>query len=293
MARSTTTIKQVLADARMLCGAENYTNLTNDSMLARYNMVLPDIYKKLNGSVVCRFMDHAPLGTPYTYVKYVGSDNVTYSATTKRLNVPVGYATDAEGALVMLWDVSPSPDEAYFAVVTDDDSANGALVLSNGPASDITAGSLSCIILWPPDTSTTTHSLADYRVDKIRRMHFSDAGNGVERDEDVIEGVSSNPNYASAVAWTLTGTGGVQVIKKIAGSSTTNKGGFPIVFFESYPRYATSVDEYVDLPSEYHGALVEELARRTLLELGKRVPKTLESPLESLDMISEAYQAAQ
>lgn len=291
MARSTTTIKQVLADARMLCGAENYTNLTNDSMLARLNMVLPDIYKKLNGAVVCRFMDHAPLGTPYTYVKYVASDNVTFTAATKKLNVPVGYANDAEGGLVIFNDITAG--ETYFAVVTDDDSANGSLVLSNGPSTNITAGSLTCIILWPPDTSTTTHSLADYRVDKIRRMHFADAGNGVERDEDVIEGVSSNPNYASAVAWTLTGTGGVQVIKKVAGSSTTNKGGFPVVFFEAYPRYATSVDEYVDLPAEYHGALVEELARRTLLELGKRVPKTLESPLEALDMISEAYQAAQ
>ena len=279
MARSSTTVQQILADARMLVGAEDYTNIREETLLVRYNLVMPDIYRRLNANLVSRFFDGAPLGTPYGATYAVAGDNQTWTAATKRLSIAAGLSVDQTGALVMLVATGQSAT-VYCTHVTDDVSGSGYLTLASGPAADVAAGGLAYIVLYNP--SGTTHSIEDYRIDRLRRVHFTNAGNGVPRDEDSIEGFSSNANYKNAVAWVQSGSSGSGIVKKYAGASTVNSGGYPVAFFDSLPRPATAVSEYVDLPIEYHSVLIEEIARRTLLQLGKKIPSTLENPMAAI-----------
>jgi len=292
--RSTTTIKQILADARMLVGAENETQVMPETMLTRYNTVLSAIYKQLNGALFSRFMAHAPIGTPASAIVYTASDGATYTAATKRLSVGAGFADNQEGSLVLIVDITdPYTVGVYCTYITDDQSGSGYFTVADGPTANVAATDLAYMVLQLPSSATTTFSIADHRVDKIRRMHFPLVGSGREVNADVIESYTSSPNNANGVGWSHTGTSGNPVVKRAAGTSTTNSGGYPVMFFEELPKYASSVDEYCDLPTEFHAPLIEEIARRTLLELGAQVPPMLENPLAAIDLYTETYQATQ
>jgi hypothetical protein len=187
----------------------------------------------------------------------------------------------------MIADLSdPFAPALYQTYITDDVSGSGYFTVASGPVANVAATDLAYIVLQLP--SGTTHAIGEHRVDMIRRVHFTNAGNGIPRDEDTIEGLASNANYKNAVAWVQSGTGSDGVVKKYAGASTVNSGGYPVIFFDSLPRPATAVTEYVDLPVEYHSVLIEEIARRTCLQLGKKVPPSLENPMAAIDAITKA-----
>jgi hypothetical protein len=182
----------------------------------------------------------------------------------------------------------PQNPGVYCSYITNDQSASGYVVLADGPTTNIGAGYCAYIVLLRP--TATSHSIQEHRIDRLRRMHFVNVGNGVPRDEDTIEALSSNANYKNAVAWVQSGTGANAIVKTYAGASTVNGGGFPVVFFDSLPRLATAMTDYVDLPIEYHSVLIEEIARRTLLQLGKQIPPALENPMAAIDAITKAAQ---
>jgi hypothetical protein len=290
MARSTTTVQQILADARMLCGAESYTEIREETLLVRYNLVMPEIYKRLNSALVSRFFDSAPIGTPAGGYVATAADNLTWTAATKRLTIGAGFSTSRNGDLVMIVRNPGQSAEVYLTHITNDQSGSGYIVVDSGPSVDIAAGSLVYIVLNSPAASPTTHSIQDHRVDRIRRMHFTLAGVGIPRDEDVVEAAASIPYYKPGVVWTQSGTGSNAVIKKYAGASTVNSGGFPVMFFDGLPRPAEAVSEYVELDIEFHSVLIEEIARRTLLQIKKPIPPSLENPMAAIDAITKAGQ---
>ena len=283
MARSTVTVNQLLADARMLVGALDYTRISNASMLTKYNLVLSKIYALLNGAKIRRYMAHAPLGTPSSFAADT-TDATTYTSSTKRVSTALAN-NSFTGGLMMLSNVDDG--KIYFARITSV-SPSFYFVVDNGPTVD--TNGLSFVALAPP--SGLSHSIQEYRVDNIVRVHFPLSGGAPVVNEDVIESASSNPNFSAQSAITLTGTGGNSVVKVIAGSGTTNNGGFPVIFFEEKPKLATTVSDYVDLQPEYHAILVEELGRLTLMELGSEVPKALENPFLTLEAVSKTFQAS-
>jgi hypothetical protein len=141
-------------------------------------------------------------------------------------------------------------------------------------------------------SSPTIESINDLRINKIDRIHFTHAGDAPQLNDDEIEYASSNANLDSKTSFSFTGdTSGNESIKFVCGSSVTNYGGFPIIFFEERPAVATATTDYVDLPLEFHLPLVKEMARLTLLEMQSQVPKQLESPLMTLGIINEGYRA--
>ena len=285
MARSTITVQQVIADARMLAGAEDYANPTETSMLLKYNLVINKIYKLLNGVKFRRFMAHSPLGTPSAYRVAIVGDNQTYTASTKTITATTVAAADV-GGLVMWYDGTLS--KAYFSYITSA-VVNTSFVVANGGSANIIATKLSYIVLSPP--TGTSHSIESMRVDDIVRVQFTSAGNAPIVDEDILESVASNPNYDNVSAVAQTGTGGNGVVAVKAGSGVTNNGGFPVIFFEEKPYKATAVTDSVDLPIEYHSMLVEEMARLAVLELGAKVPKALENPLLTIESIGQTFDA--
>lgn len=289
MARSTTTVKQIIGDARVLSGAMDSTNPTDISMITKYNFVLNKIYKLLNGVKFRRFMASSPLGSPSDYVQLNAADSKTYTAATKVITSnagPPSITTAFVGGLIAWRDHTLS--KTYLSYIASVDGAGNATVASGG-AVDITAGNLSYIALAPP--TGASHSVEGYRVDNVVRCHFPHAGNAPRVNEDVIESVSGNPNYDNTSAIAFTGVSGAMTIKVGAGSGTTNKGGFPVLFYEEKPFKATTVADLVDLPTEYHAPLVEEIARLTVIELGSVVPRALESPLMTLEAMSQAFEA--
>lgn len=294
MAASTITWKQILSDARMLVRGQgvNFAEPTNASMLLKAEISISDIYKKLNGAKVSRFYGHAPLGTPASYLAYLPAANHTYTSSTKILTEAAGTAITIDstwvGALVF-FGASAGPSVAYgyiSSVVTDtyfilDEDRHG---------SNIAAGSLFWIALKPPSSLTST-SIDGYRIDEVRRIFSTTAGNAARVDADTYEGISNNPNYANSMVAEQSGASGVPVIKITNGSDVTNSGGWPLMYYDESPKIADDVDEYVDLPDEYHGALTEDIARLTLLEIGAKVPPALENPLLGFEKYSDTFQA--
>lgn len=174
---------------------------------------------------------------------------------------------------------------SYITSVTTDTSF---VLAEDKVGGNIAAGSLWWIALKPPTTLTST-SLDGYRIDQIRRIQSTVAGNVARVDPDTYEGVSGNPNYNNSVVAEQSGASGDPTVRLTAGSSTSI--GWPILFYDVLPKIADDVDEYVDLPDEYHGALIEEIARLTLLEIGAKVPPALSNPLMGLDVYSDSFQA--
>lgn len=287
MARSTVTLKQALADARMLAGATDYARITDPSMITKYNLVNARIYKLLNGAKYKRFAAHAiASATSATgWVSVLAAANATYTAATKVI-------TNANAAATWVGGIAIFTDATYVYLSDITAVSVGvSFTVRDGPVSNITAGNLSYMCLIIPDY-TTPLDIVNYRIDNILRVHFTHAGTGVVVNEDVIESVSSNPNFDYLCAYCQTGHGSLgDSIKIKAGASTTNSGGFPIIFFEEKPYRATAVTDYVDLPTEYHAVLIEEIARLTLIELGSKIPKALENPLMTLEAISQSFQA--
>lgn len=298
MARSSITVNQILADARMLSGANDYSKVTNESMIAKYNLVLPKIYSLLNGARFRKFMAHAPAGTHSTSTVGINaglSSGVTYTASTKKITLPVGetISSSAVGGLCLFYYYAGPPDGAeycYFSDVTAV-TTNTDFTVRSGPTFDMGTGTLAYVLIFPPSRTNNTIPISSHRIDKIVGVYFPTRGEGVNVDDDVIESVSGNPNYTNEIAYAQSGTSSGDVLKIIAGSGTTNSGGFPVIFFEEKPYRATTVSDYVDLPTEYHAILCEEIARLTLLELGSKIPKALENPLMTLETVSQTFQA--
>jgi hypothetical protein len=291
MARSTITVKQIIGDARVIAGALDSTNPTDISMITKYNFVINKIYKLLNGVKFRRFMASSPMGSPSNYVQFNTADSKTYTAATKVITSNAGppSLTNAfVGGLIAWRDHTLS--KTYLSYIASVDGAGDA-TLGSGGAADITAGNLSYVALAPP--TGVSHSIEGYRVDNVVRVHFPHSGNAPRVNEDVIESVAGNPNYDNSSAIAFTGVSGAMTIKVGAGSGTTNKGGFPVLFFEEKPMKSTAVADLVDLPTEYHAPLVEEIARLTLIEMGAKVPKAIESPLITLEAMSRTFEATQ
>jgi hypothetical protein len=287
MARSTVTVAQIIADARVIAGAMDYNLPTNTSMLAKINMILPSIYKMLNGSIVSRFSGHSPLGTPAGYYTQLTADSRTYTASTKKITCGT-MASSPLGGLVIFYNSNNL--ECYLSYVTAY-TAGTSFTVASGPAANIASG-LFYIVLLPP--SGTSHTIDEFRLDKMKRIEFPLTGNAYRVNEDVIESLTNIPQYASNNAVVMTGTGDAQVVKVFAGTSVTNNGGTPVIFFDELPKRVTATTDYVDLPTEYHSVLIEELARLTLLEIGGKVPPSLRnSAIETIELISGTWQATQ
>lgn len=275
MARSTVTVKQLIGDARMLSGALDAAKITDADALVKFNTVLNSIYTRLNGSKFRRFMSHFPIDSGGAGFYAARGDNKTYTASTKKITNASAAATWV-GGLVMFED---GAGNEYFATVTAI-TANTDFTVSDGPAGNITATNLSYIGVAPP--KNTSASIEGYRADNIIRIHFPLAGDAPILNEDEIESAASNPNYDNHTSYVHTGVSGNATIKFKVGSGTTNSGGYPIMFFEEKPYKATAVTDSVDLPTEYHSILVEEIARLMIIQLGSKVPKALENPMLTL-----------
>lgn len=282
MALSTITLKQIFADARMLVKGVNtdFIEPTDKAMLTKYNISLAKIYRLLNGAKITRFLKHAPLGSPAAYVSAVVADNRTYTASTKVITAGT-IGANLIGGLVLFSDGS----NRYFAHITAV-VVNTSFTVSDGPTGNIAAGSLRYIALQKP--SGGSYSLDGYRIDELRRVHFPLIGNASIKNEHAFEGLSGNPNYDSDAAVLLTGTGSVNVVRTYEGSSATTS--YPVAFFEEKPKVADDTSESCDLPEEYHGPLVEEIARLLLVDVGSKVPKSLENPLMTLQAQVDAFQ---
>lgn len=291
--RSAITVKQILSDARMLVRGQgvNFTAPTTDSMLDKYNIALGSIFKLLNGAKVSRYYACAPLGSPAGYIKILDSDNHTYTAATKTISEAAGTALTIDstwvGALV-LYGTAAGP-AVYFdtiASVTTDTS----FVVTNGDlTSNLAAGNLWYIVLKKP-SDVANIGIDSYRIDRIRRVHDTAVGNVARLDPDTYEGVADNPNYDNSVVMEQSGTNVGNVVRITAGSGITR--AWQILFYDESPKVADDTAEYVDLPEEYHGPLIEEIARLTLLEVGAKVPKALENPLMTLQTFSDVFQAS-
>lgn len=288
------TWKQILSDARMLVRGQgvNFVDPTNESMLIKGKIALSDIYQKLNGAKVSRFYGHSPIGTPADYLAFLGSANHTYTSSTKTISEASGTAITIDstwiGALVMFGNTTGPA--VYFGTILTVTTDTSFILDAERVGGNIAAGSLWWIALKPP-SSLSSISIDGYRIDQIRRLHSTTAGNIARVNADTYEGISNNPNYNNSVVAEQSGASSAATLRFTAGSSVTNSGGWPIAFYDESPRLADDVDEYVDLPDEYHGALIEEIARLTLLEIGAEKSPALESALLGIEKYSDSFQA--
>jgi len=284
MARSTVSVKQLLGDARMLAGALDTAKITDASAISTYNTVLNAIYSQLNGSKFRKFMSHFPVNSSGSLERAVRASNHTYTASTKKITHASSLATWVGGLCAF----EDNAGAVYFATVTAV-TVSTDFTVSDGPTSNITAGNLSYVVFLPP--STTSQSIEGYRADNIIRIQFPLAGNAPKLNEDEIESASSNPNYDSSSSYVQTGVSGAATIKFKFGASVTNYGGYPVMFFEEKPYKATAVTDYVDLPTEYHHILFEEIARQMVLQMGNKVPKALENPMMTIGAMDASFDA--
>lgn len=284
MARSSVTVKQLLGDSRMISGALDSAKITDTDLLVKFNTTLNSIYTRLNGSKFRKFFSSFPVNSGGTLIRGTRANNFTYTASTKKITHTSADATWV-GGLVMFED---SAGNAYFATATAVTAATDFTV-SNGPAGNITAGNLSFSLFLPP--SATSQSIEGFRADNIVRIHFPLSGNAPKLNEDDFESASANPNYDSSSSYVHTGVSGNATIRFKFGSSVTNYGGYPVMFFEEKPFKVSAVTDFVDLPVEYHSILVEELARLMIIQLGNKVPKALESPMMTLSAFDGALDA--
>jgi hypothetical protein len=281
MARSSVSVKQIVGDARMLSGALDAAKITDADALVKFNTSLNSIYTRLNGSKFRKFMSHFPIDSGGTLITASRATNKTYTASTKKI-LATSAASTWVGGLCMFEDNSGN---VYFATITAI-TANTDFTVSSGPTSDITAGNLSYGVFLPPQN--TSALIEGYRADNIVRIHLPLAGDAPILNEDEIESASANPNYDSSTAFVHTGVSAAATVKFKVGTSTTNSGGYPVMFFEEKPYKASAVTDYVDLPTEYHSILVEELARQMIIQLGSKVPKALESPMLTISAFDGA-----
>jgi hypothetical protein len=280
MARSSVSVKQIVGDARMLSGALDAAKITDADALVKFNTSLNSIYTRLNGSKFRKFMSHFPIDSGGIDFNGLLTDNYTYTTSTKKITHGSAASTWV-GGLVMFSNGS----SVYFATITAV-TANTDFTVSDGPTSNITAGSLTFVGFAPP--GNTSASIEGYRADNIVRIHLPLAGDAPILNEDEIESASANPNYDSSTAFVHTGVSAAATVKFKVGTSTTNSGGYPVMFFEEKPYKASAVTDYVDLPTEYHSILVEELARQMIIQLGSKVPKALESPMLTISAFDGA-----
>jgi len=281
--RSNVTVKQIISDVRMYVGTEEATNVPDSQILTTYNLSNQKIYQLLNGAKANKFGFHSPLGAPASYLS-IGTDTASYTAATKTISGTMAIDSTWIGSLVV-W---TSPEQGYegtwfshiISVIP-----NTSFVVKNGGTFDC---GISFIVLKNP--TPTSFSLDGYRIDRVKRVHFTNSGDSPIKNEDEIEAMSGNPNYTNDVAVCVTGTAGVQKIKCVVGTSTVNSGGFPIVFGDEMPYWSTSVNDYVDLPLEFHSTLFEDMSRGSLIEKGIDIPKALESSENIIDAISQMYQ---
>ena len=281
MARSSVTVKQIVGDARMLSGALDAAKITDTDALVKFNTSLNSIYTRLNGSKFRKFMSHFPIDSGGADFNILRADNYTYTASTKKI-LHASASSTWVGGLVAFED---NAGNEYFATITAV-TANTDFTVSDGPTSNITAGNLSAVGFAPP--GNTSASIEGYRADNIVRIHFPLAGDAPILNEDEIESASANPNYDSSTAFVHTGVSAAATVKLKVGTSTTNSGGYPVMFFEEKPYKATAVTDYVDLPTEYHSILVEELARQMIIQMGSKIPKALENPMLTISAFDGA-----
>lgn len=286
--RSTKLISSIISDARYLARALDFNKPSPASMLFKYNIALAKIYKLLNGAKNKMFMACSPIGTAGSSntLVAIASDNHNYTAASKTIS---GAFTDYfEGGIIMYSDGTYVYFDTIESVATDHLSA----VLTNGASSDIGAGDLSYIAFGYPAWTTNMVSLDGLRVDEISRIWFPTTGDGRFLNEDEIETVGSDSGMVDECGICLTGSSSVTQIRLEIGSSVTNYGGHPIMFFSEKPRWATATTEYVDLPTEYHSILVKEIARMVMVEdLNKKPTPMLENALVSIDTMSQAFEA--
>lgn len=285
MARSTVTWKQINSDVRMLTGAKSAEKITDVNLLSRGNIVNHRIYSLLNGARFVRFFAHCPMPITHGgFEKKLLADTATYTGATKTFTCTITSAS--VGDMIMWTDGSTN---TWFSTVATA-YAGGVFTVARGGSQNISTDGLQFILFKVG--ALTTESVNGLRINKIDRIHFPNAGDAPQLNDDEIEYASSNSNLDNKTVFSFTGdTSGNESIKFACGSGVTNYGGFPIIFFEERPAVATAVTDYVDLPLEFHLPLVKEMARLTLLEMQSQVPKQLESPLMTLGIINEGFQA--
>ena len=279
---STTTWKQVDAQARALSGATDYSDPNQTTAMRYGNLVLQKIARLL-----------APIQKPWgrssstlTNTKATGyyhaqSGGGSLSIANKTLSSVTGLDQTYVGGWGFFTDASGT--KSYIGLV-DTVAAAGTsctfriLLGSNGSSSDPIASASLLGFIKPNPVFYEGANLGSVNILDVVKIVDATNGNAVRLASKEFASFANNPNYDSSVVVEYAG----ESVYFGKGSSVSSYGTLTMTYDEK-PTVITAVTDTVDLPEEYIDMYIQELTRWYLNHLSKPIPEQWEHPLKALE----------
>ena len=279
---STTTWKQVDAQARALSGATDYSNPNATTTMRYGNMVLQKIARLLSGI-------QKPWGrstSTLTNTKAVGvthypSGGGSLAVSTKTLSSVSGLDQTYVGGWAFMTDTGGT--KGYIGLIDTVNSGGTSctfrvLLGSNGSSSDPIGSSALLAILKPNPCFYEGANLNGVNILDVVKVVDATNGNAIRLSSKEFASFASNPNYDSSVVVEYAG----ESIYFGKGSSVSSYGTLTMTYDEK-PTVITAVTDTVDLPEEYIDMMIQELTRWYLNHISKPIPEQWEHPLKALE----------
>jgi hypothetical protein len=280
---SSTTWKQVDAQARALSGATDYSNPNATTQMRYGNLVLQKIARLLApiqkpwGRTTASLTNTKALG----YVGYIAG-GAEYNHSTKTLSGVSGLDQTYVGGWAFLMHMGES--RGYIGLIDTVAAAGTSAVMrmtlmtSAAPSIDpIVTGSL-LAILKPNPVFYSGANLGSVNIFDVVKVVDATNGNAVRLSSKEFASFLNNPNYDGSVVIEYAG----ESIYFGKGSSVSAYGSLTMTYDEK-PTVITAATDTIDLPEEYIGMMVEELIRWDLNHISRPIPEQWEHPLKALE----------
>jgi hypothetical protein len=280
---STTTWKQVDAQARALSGAEDYSNPNATTQMRYGNLILQKISRLLS-----------PVQKPWgrstsTLTNLSATGKVHYPTgggeyrhSTKTLSGMTGLDQTYVGGWAFLMHLGES--RGYLGLIDTVNAAGTTAVMrvslstSSAPTIDpITSGAL-LALLKPNPVFYSGANLGSVNIFDVVKVVDATNGNAVRLSSKEFASFANNPNYDNSVIIEYAGES--MFLGK--GSSISAFGTLTMTYDEK-PTTITAATDTVDLPEEYVDMMIQELIRWDLNHISKPIPEQWEHPLKTLE----------
>lgn len=280
---STTTWKQVDAQARMLSGATDYSNPNATTQMRYGNLVLHKIARLLS-----------PIAKPWgrsttalTNLKAVGfvhypASGGSYDSTTKTLSGVTGLDQTYVGGWAFIVHFG---EATGFLCLIDTVAAAGTSAVMKVQLGTSTAPTINPIVsnsLWailkPNPVFYEGANLGSTNIFDVVKVVDATNGNSVRLSSDEFASFANNPNYDSSVVVEYAG----ESMYFGKGSGVSSFGTLTMTYDEK-PVTITAATDTVDLPEEYIDMFIQELVRWDLNHISLPVPEQWVNPLQTLE----------
>jgi hypothetical protein len=279
---STTTWKQVDAQARALSGATDYSNPNATTQMRYGNLILQKISRLLAPVQKPWGRSTATLSNTKALGFYHGlSGGGSLSIANKTLSSVTGLDQTYVGGWAFFTDAGGT--KGYIGLV-DTVAAAGTsctfrvLLGSNGSSSDPIASASLLGYIKPNPVFYDGANLGSVNIFDVVKVVDATNGNAVRLSSKEFASFLNNPNYDNSVIIEYAGES--MFLGK--GSSISAFGTLTMTYDEK-PTTITAATDTVDLPEEYIDMMIQELVRWDLNHISKPIPEQWEHPLKALE----------